>query len=212
MFLPAAFRLDDRSAVNRLMAERSFALLVTSGPEGPEASHLPLLHRPGEASSTGCLLGHLSAANPQCASLRRLADTGEPALAVFSGPHAYVSPSLYRPGAAVPTWNYLAVQVRGAVTLLGDAETAELLQALTRTYEQGRAEPWELAGQDEAMLAKLRRNVLGFAIALDRVEGKAKLSQNRAAEDRAGVVAGLAAEDDPEARATAAWMRRLGIV
>lgn len=207
MFLPTAFRLDEPAAVAELMASRSFALLVTAGPEGPEASHLPLLYRPGENR----LCGHLAAANPQCESLRRLARDGGRALAVFSGPHAYVSPSLYRPGAAVPTWNYLAVQVAGPVALLDDAETEALLDELVGTYEAGRAEPWSSGGQDPAYLAKLRRAVLGFAIAAERVEAKAKLSQNRSAEDRAGVAAGLAAEADPEARATAGWMRRLGI-
>ncbi|SMF74925.1 negative transcriptional regulator, PaiB family [Tistlia consotensis] len=207
MFLPPVFRLDAPEAIAELIAAHSFALLVTAGPEGPEASHLPLLHRPDE----GRLLGHLAAANPQSASLRRLAGSGGRALVVFSGPHAYVSPSLYRPGPAVPTWNYLSVQVSGPVALLGDAETAGLLDALTATYEAGRAEPWSTAGQDPAFLAKMRGNVLGFAIATERVEAKAKLSQNRAAADRAGVAAGLAAEPDPAARATADWMTRLGI-
>lgn len=207
MFTPPAFRLEQPAAIAELLATRSFALLVTAGPEGPEATHLPLLHRPQEDR----LCGHLAAANPQCESLRRLAREGGRALAVFSGPHAYVSPSLYRPGPAVPTWNYLAVQVSGPVALLEAAETETLLEELVETYEAGRPEPWSSAGQDPAFLAKMRRGVLGFAIATERVEAKAKLSQNRPAEDRAGVAAGLAAEADPEARATAGWMHRLGI-
>lgn len=207
MFTPPAFRLDDAAATADLIAGRAFALLVTQGAEGLEASHLPLLHRPAE----GRLYGHLAAANPQCESLRRLATAGGRALAVFSGPHAYVSPSLYRPGPAVPTWNYLAVQVSGPVALLDDGETERLLAELTRTYEAGRPEPWSLDGQDPALLARMRRAVLGFALATERVEGKAKLSQNRPEADRAGVAAGLAAERDPEARETAVWMRRLGI-
>ncbi|MEX2628783.1 MAG: FMN-binding negative transcriptional regulator [Tistlia sp.] len=215
MFTPPAFRLDDPESIAALIAGRAFALLVTAGAEGPEANHLPLLHRPAVAPANpgqGRLYGHLAAANPQCASLRRLAEEGGRALAVFSGPHAYVSPGLYRPGPAVPTWNYLAVQVSGPVTLLDDGETEALLSALTETYEADRPQPWRLDGQDPAGLARLRRAVLGFAIATERVEAKAKLSQNRSAEDRAGVAAGLAAEADPEARETAAWMRRLGIV
>lgn len=212
MYTPPAFRLEDPAALDELLRSRAFALLVTLGPEGPEASHLPLLYRPGDAAGPARLYGHLAAANPQCASLRRLAEDGGRALAVFSGPHAYVSPSLYRPGPAVPTWNYLAIHVSGPVALLDDAATEALLAELTRTYEAGRPQPWSLDGQDSGMLARMRRAVLGFAVAAERVEAKAKLSQNRDEADRAGVASGLAAESDPEARETAAWMRRLGIV
>ncbi len=207
MFVPAAFRLEDAAAIDSLIAAHSFALLVTAGPDGPAATPLPLLHRPDERR----LYGHLAAANPQCDELRRLARDGGRALAVFSGPHAYVSPSAYRPGPAVPTWNYLAVQVSGPLTLLDDARTARLLDELTAHHEAGRAAPWSTAGQDAGFLERLRRGVLGFALETERVEGKAKLSQNRPAIDRAGVAASLEAEPHPEAQATAAWMRRLGI-
>lgn len=207
MYLPKAFALDDPEAVARLLREEAFALLVTAdAEEGIQASHLPLRVEFDTAGAPARVFGHLARANPQCAAIARAAAAGSEVLAVFGGPHAYVSPSLYRPGPAVPTWNYLAVELRGLLRLIEepDAVLAEL-RGLVADYEAGRPEPWSLDGQAPDFLAKQLRGILAFELLQPRVAAKAKLSQNRSAEDRAGVLQGLRSE----APALADWMERL---
>lgn len=207
MYLPKAFALDDPEVVARLLREEAFALLVTADAEaGIQASHLPLRVAFDTAGAPARVFGHLARANPQCAAIARAAAAGSEVLAVFGGPHAYISPSHYRPGPAVPTWNYLAVELRGRLRLIEEPEAvlAEL-RGLVGDYEAGRAEPWSLEGQDPDFLAKQLRGILAFELPRPRVAAKAKLSQNRSAEDRAGVLQGLRAE----APALADWMERL---
>jgi len=207
MYLPKAFALEDPEAVARLLREEAFALLVTADAEaGIQASHLPLRVEFDADGAPLRVFGHLARANPQCAAIARAAAAGSEVLAVFGGPHAYVSPSLYRPGPAVPTWNYLAVELRGRLRLLEEPEAvlAEL-RGLVADYETGRAEPWSLDGQAPDFLAKQLRGILAFELREPRVAAKAKLSQNRSPEDRAGVLQGLRTE----APALADWMERL---
>lgn len=204
MYLPKAFALEDPAALARLLRAEPFALLITADAEsGIQASHLPLRVDFDPAGRPARVFGHLARANPQAEAVARAATAGTEVLAVFSGPHAYVSPSSYQPGPAVPTWNYLAAELRGRPRRIEEPEAvlAEL-RRLVGDYEDGRPAPWSLAEQDPAFLAKQLRGILAFELLDLEVAAKAKLSQNRSAEDRAGVLQALRAE----APALAAWM------
>ena len=203
MYLPAHFREDDRDTLFDFIRVHAFGLLVTQTSDGPFATHLPFLLEEGPDGQAR-LLGHLAKANPQG---RHLADGGT-ALAMFWGPHAYVSPGWYAQRAGnVPTWNYTAVHVSGRPVLLEEpAEIDRLLEALSAKYEAGQDEPWSLGELDAKQKESLRRGIVAFALPVERIEGKFKLSQNRKDEDRAGVIRGLKAAGDPDSLATARLM------
>jgi transcriptional regulator len=128
-------------------------------------------------------------------------------LVVFSGAHAYVSPSWYGQHPSVPTWNYVAVHAYGVPRVIEDpGRVRALLDRLVRTFEDGRPAPWRMDGLPDDYVSGMMRGIVAFEIPIDRLEGKAKLSQNRPASDRARVRAALSAEDDPLARALAELM------
>lgn len=198
MYIPTAFRADDRDALYDLIDRHGFGTLVTVPDGTPFATHLPfVLDR-----ARGVLLGHVARANPHADAL-----AGAEALVVFQGPHAYVSPSWYATGPAVPTWNYAAVHVYGTASLLDEPSLIDLLDRLEKQYESGRERPWTMDGLPPDFLRKLVRGIVGFAVPLSRVEGKFKLNQNRPAEDRSGVISALA-EGNAEERALAEFMAR----
>ena len=137
------------------------------------------------------LLGHMARANPQWQAF----DGSGHALAIFHGPHAYVSPSWYaEPATAVPTWNYAVAHVHGRVELMRDtAETRALLEEMIARYEAGRAQPWRLQLEGRALQAMLDA-IVGFRLAVERIDVKLKLSQNRSVADRERVTAALRAD------------------
>ena len=190
MYIPTAFRVVDRETLYDFIEQHGFATLVTASQGGPVASHVPLwLDRERQV-----VAGHLARANRQCDLLN-----GVESLAIFQGPHAYISPTWYATTPAVPTWNYTAVHVTGIATRLSDERTAEVVDRLVSKYESGRANPWpnELPPEfRQRMLA----GIVGFELPLDRIEGKFKLGQNRSVADQAGVVRGLAGEGGEAAR------------
>lgn len=200
MHRATAFRQDDPQALHRLIREAPLATLVSHGDAGLQATHMPLLLVPDEGPH-GTLYGHFARANPHW---RALAD-GAALLAIFQGPHAYVSPAWYpskaEHGKAVPTWDYLAVHARGEAELFDDAERLRtLLGALSATHEQGRPKPWSMEEAPRDYLDTLLRAIVGLRLPIRQLDGAWKLSQNRSEADVAGVVAGLRAEDDPVAR------------
>ncbi|HEY0836179.1 MAG TPA: FMN-binding negative transcriptional regulator [Azospirillum sp.] len=207
MYVPAHFTEDDPATLYALIRAHGFGLLVTQTAEGPFATHLPFLLDAGEGRPA-ILRGHVARANPQW---KHFADGGE-ALAVFQGPHAYVSPTWYAKRAgAVPTWNYAAVHIYGRPTIIEDAAAVDgLLDALSSKYEAGRPDAWSLAELEPKAREAMRRGIVAFELPVTRIEGKAKLSQNRPAEDRAGVIAGLEAAGDPDSLATARLMAARG--
>ncbi len=192
MYLPPAFREDRIEVLHRLVRETVFATLVSATPEGGvEVTHLPLLLDP-EPAPFGTLLGHLARANPHVEALRRARE----AVAIFLGPEAYVSPSLYpskrEHGRVVPTWNYVAVHATGTPELVEEpAALLRLVERLTDEKERTRAEPWAVADAPAPFIAGQLEGIVGLRLRLTRLEGKLKLSQNRPAADRAGVLAGL---------------------
>ena len=203
MYVPKHFEVTDTAWCHALMRAQSFALMITADDTGaPFATHLPILvdERRGPL---GTLRGHVARANPHW---RHLA-AGRPTLVVFSGAHAYVSPSWYATHPAVPTWNYIAVHASGTGALVEDAEQVRALLAdLVHVYESPGPEAWSFEALPADYVAGMQRGIVAFEIPIARLEGKAKLSQNRDAVDRGRTREALAASDDPVARAVAALM------
>jgi len=203
LYTPAHFAPRDAAAVTRLLADHPFATLVTPGSPEPFVSHLPLLLIEGDAPH-GVLIGHFARANPHWRQAQ-----GVESIAIFHGPHAYVSPSWYaQPQRMVPTWNYAAAHAHGTLEISEDpAATRGVLDALIARFEGGRANPWQFRMPDrdrDAMVAA----IVAFRMPITRLTGKFKLSQNRSAEDRERVAAALKDEGYGEATATAEWMER----
>jgi transcriptional regulator len=194
MYQPAHFKPDDEAALAALMGAHPLAHIVRSGPEGAlDADPVPLFYD----ADRRVLLGHVARANP----LWRTAP-GRPVLAIFGGPAAYVSPNWYPSKAethkAVPTWNYTVVHAHGTLAARDDATwLRDFLPRLTSRHEATQAQPWSMADAPEDYLQQMLRAIVGIEIAVTRLVGKFKLSQNRPAADREGVVRGLG--DDPMA-------------
>jgi transcriptional regulator len=203
MYIPKQFQITDTAWCHTLMRTQSFAAMITADDAGvPFATHLPILVDPARGP-LGTLRGHVARANPHW----RYVAAGRPTLVVFSGAHAYVSPSWYATHPSVPTWNYVAVHATGTGTLVEDPEQVKTLLAdLVRTYESSGPTAWSLEGLAADYLAGMQRGIVAFEIPIERLEGKAKLSQNRDAVDQARTREALAASDDPLARAVAALM------
>src|SRR5665213_1455968 len=203
LYTPAHFRADDRAAIAELIRDHPFATLVTPDASEPTVSHLPLLWEPGDGND-GMLVGHCARANPHWQRAQ-----GRESIAIFHGPHAYVSPSWYaEPAKAVPTWNYASVHVHGVLEVIDDATAKRrVLDTLVQRFEGSRDTPWTFsmpARERDAMLAA----IVAFQRPVTPLDAKCKLSQNRSRRDREGVIAGLAAEPYADAHATADWMRR----
>ncbi len=202
LYVPPHFDAADRVAIARLLHDHPFATLVTPAAGEPHVSHVPLIWA-GNCEPHGTLLGHFARANPHVE-----AAAGAESIAIFHGPHAYVSPSWYAtPAAAVPTWNYAVVHAHGTLELAASpAETRSILDLLIHRFESNRDAPWT-PGLDPVQMKAMVNAIIGFRIKIKRIDAKFKLSQNRAPDDRARVASALAAEGYPDAEATAAWMR-----
>lgn len=180
MYVPKHFSVEDRDSLDRVIRDNPFGLLVGAAGGAPFATHLPFL-LDGDR-----LLAHVARGNPHWKAIDGKAEM----LAVFSGPHAYVSPRWYAPGPAVPTWNYVAVHVYGAPRIIEDAASVgALLDRLVAEYEAG---AWTVEGQDPDYIGRMMRGIVAFEMPVARIEGKFKLSQNRPAEDRRRVAGELA--------------------
>ncbi len=202
VYLPPAFT-EARPEVLIAHIERyDFGLLMSHGADGLIASHIPfLIDREGDKLH---LHGHLARPNPQ---VRHLAEDGE-ALAIFHGPHAYISPSWYATGPSVPTWNYVDVHAYGNVRLVEDADwLLQLLRRLSERHEARNPIPWRMQDLPETYLQWMLRGIIGLEIAVTRLEGKYKLSQNRPAADRPGVTTALERQSDADSLAVARLMR-----
>lgn len=195
MYVPKHFSVEDRAALNALIRANPFGLLVGELEGSPFATHLPFL-LDGDR-----LLSHFARGNPHWKSI----DGQTEMLAVFSGPHAYVSPRWYESKQAVPTWNYAAVHVYGAPRVIEDAgEVRALLDRLVTEYE---GDAWSLDGRDADFTDRMSRGIVAFEIPVERIEGKFKLSQNRTVEDRHRVIAAFEAPGDGENADLARLMR-----
>jgi transcriptional regulator len=203
MYVPKHFESADPAWCHALMRAQTFAAMITADDAGaPCATHLPFLVDPTRGP-LGTLRGHVARANPHW----RYLAAGRATLVVFAGAHAYVSPSWYATQPSVPTWNYVAVHATGTGTLLEDpARVRVLLADLVRAHEGTGPGAWSLEALPADYLDGMQRGIVAFEIAIERLEGKAKLSQNRSAVDQARTREALAAADDPLARAVSALM------
>jgi transcriptional regulator len=199
MYVPAVFRQDDRGVLFEHVRSYPFATLITQGKTGLGVSHVPLLLHEGGEGERARLRGHLARENPQVADL----ELGGDALAIFHGPHAYVSPSVYldeKP--AVPTWNYAVVHARGPARVVGKSELRGILDDTVARFDSS---SWRL-DESPQFLEKMLAAVAGFEIAVDALEGKWKVSQNRPMEDRRAVADWLEGGDQ-SSRSLAKIMR-----
>ena len=194
MYLPAHFREDRPERLEAFVAAHPLGALVVATPHGLEANHIPMLLG-RDAAGRSVLRGHVARAN----ELWRRAVEGTPALVIFGGAQRYITPSWYPSkrvtGEVVPTWNYAVVHAHGPIRFIHDHDwLLALVSTLTELNERPRAAPWRVTDAPAAYLECMLRAIVGFEIAVERLEGKFKASQNRTAEDRAGVAAGLAAD------------------
>src|SRR5437868_2466251 len=176
MYIPAVFAESDLSKLHDFIEQNSFGLLVSQVDGLPFATHLPfLLDR--AAGPHGTLIGHVARANPQWREAG-----GQTALAVFSGPHAYVSPTWYEAEQVVPTWNYVTVHASGRLQIVEDHDALlAIVRDSVRFYEQTMPQPW--AFNDSGTFAdRMLGQIVGFRIEVERIEGKWKLNQNHPAE------------------------------
>jgi transcriptional regulator len=200
MYIPPAFEESHQAKLFGFIEADSFGLLVSHVNEELYATHLPLLlNRVVEPS--GQLVGHMARANPQWQEI-----SGQEVLAVFSGPHAYISPTWYEAENVVPTWNYVAVHVYGKCKVLDDEQaTAQIVEDYVSTYERRMPTPWTIDPANP-FFRRLVKMVVGFRINISRIEGKWKLGQNHPIERREKVVRKLAETENFNSREIARLM------
>ena len=197
MYIPSFNREDRLEQIHAFMAAYPLATLVTSSPEGLLASPIPLVIYPQEGTH-GILRAHLARANSHWKALEQASEV----MVLFHGPQGYVSPSWYpskqEDPRTVPTWNYVAVHVRGSIQVTHDpAWLWRQIDDLTRLHEGARPQPWALSDAPTEYLNTQVKAIVGLELTITQLEGKYKLSQNRSQADQQGVVAGMANPHDP---------------
>jgi transcriptional regulator len=191
MYLPPAFRETDLQTLHHLIVDYSFGTLVSLVDGQLFATHLPFLLEP-ERGPYGTLVAHMARPNPHWRSFPG------PVLAIFQGPHAYVSPSWYQTTPSVPTWNYEVVHCSGQAAVIEDpARVRALLDATVDQFEAGLSEPWSTRRVSDEYIGQMTRGIVAFEVPIERLEGKRKLSQNRPAVDIPSVAAGLRGTGEP---------------
>ncbi len=194
MYTPSAFAITDLDVLHTAIEAHGLATMVTMSSDGLIASYLPLLLDRSRGPN-GTLVGHLARANPQGSR----SDPSVPALVMFQGLDGYISPSMYatkhQTGKAVPTWNYSAIHAYGTVAFFSDADRLlDVVTRLTDRHEASRPVPWAVSDAPPDFIDGMLRAIVGVEIPIERLEGKAKLSQNRPQVDHEGIVSGLRAQ------------------
>jgi transcriptional regulator len=206
MYTPSAFREDRLDVLREAIARYPLATLISTAGKDIQTSHVPLVYV--QTGGTAVLRGHVARANPHCVQTEA---NGE-GLAVFTGPQHYISPKWYPSkrdhGKVVPTWNYIAVHVRGRLTFRTDAEWLwQMLEVLTNEQEGKLGTGWQITDAPRDFIDEQLAAIVGVELAVETIEGKWKLSQNRTAIDREGVIAGLESVGSELAREMA-WVMR----
>lgn len=210
MYLPSHFEEERVDVVHSLVRAHPLGALVTLGPDGLNANHIPFMIDP-EPPPFGTLRAHVARANPAWRDFSRDVE----ALVIFQGPQAYVTPSWYatkrQTGKVVPTYNYLVVHAYGPLRAIEDpAWLRGFVERLANRFEAGRAQPWKMTDAPADFIEKQLEAIVGIEIPVTRLRGKWKVSQNRPAADREGVIRGLQEMGDVDATAIADWIRRAG--
>jgi len=199
VYIPEHFRNEDRATALAFMRANPFIILVSNTETGPFATHVPVIMR--ESADNLTIRGHVAKANPHW----RYLQTDPQCLLIFHGPHAYISPSNYETREVVPTWNYGAVHVYGeARTYSAPEELLSMLHDLIPTFEAAYGEQW--ASLSEAYRQRMLSHIVGFEIAVTRLEAKFKLSQNRTQQEQQNIIASLGASPDTAISGTARLM------
>lgn len=203
MYTPDAFKLYELARLQGMMRRYPFALLLTMNTASLDATHLPFMVD-AERGPHGTLLAHMARANPHW----RLFDGQREALVVFTGPHAYISPSWYADKVTVPTWNYVAIHAHGRPVIVTEkARVRAMLERLVSEHEAYVKPPWSTAQAGEYVQQQLDY-IVAFEMQITRLEGKFKLNQNRSRIDQQGVVRALSGSEDPMEREIADLMRQ----
>ena len=197
MYIPGSFLVEDKKMIHDIIAANSFATLVSRLEEGITASHLPLLID----EDNQFLYGHLARVNDQCAGLE-----GQAVLAIFQGPHCYVSPSWYETSRAVPTWNYVSVHVYGQIELLDEDALLGSLYRMVLKYE-GEESAYKPESIDPKYIHDLMKGIAGFRIRIRKFEAKAKLSQSHSSERQQRIINHLEEIQSGGSREIAALMK-----
>jgi transcriptional regulator len=209
LYMPPAFHQTDLAQIKADIAAIGFATLITMSEQGPIISHVPLLLR-DDGSEYGVLIGHLARGNPQW----QASDLTKPAVAVFMGPQAYVSPSWYPSKQVdpkvVPTWNYAVVHVSGQLEVFEDSDQLlSDLTSLTEKHEQRVGSDWQTSDAPRDFLIRQTKGIVGIRLKIQTFEAKSKLSQNRAAGDQANVQAMLGKSGNAADQHVAAAMAKV---
>jgi len=204
MYIPEHFRNEDRAAALAFIRANPFAILVSNHEGGPFATHVPVVLR--ESGDHLTIRAHVAKANPHWQYLQN-----DPAcLMIFHGPHAYISPSNYDARESVPTWNYGAVHVYGTAKTFAEPEQLlHILNDLIPTFDAAYGQQW--ASLSEAYRRRMLGHIVGFEIAVTRIEAKFKLSQNRTRKEQQQVIDSLSAASDTAVSGTARLMCEHGL-
>ena len=204
VYIPEHFVVRDHATALAFMRANPFAILISTTDEGPFATHLPVVIH--EAGDQGMIRGHVAKANPHW----RYLEQQPHCMIIFHGPHAYVSPTNYSTRENVPTWNYGAVHVYGNARVFSSPEELlGVLQELIPMFEPAYADQW--ASLSPAYRERMLSHIVGFEIAVTRIEAKFKLSQNRTREEQENVITSLGAAADTTISGVVHLMREQGL-
>lgn len=203
MYTPEAYDNQDRAELHACMRQWSFATLITQSASGAQATHLPFLL--DDDGPMGTLTTHLARANPQLAELL----AGRPALVIFQGPHAYISPSWYDNQLTFPTWNYAAIHARGIPACIeAPDQVLAVLERTVRQYDEPLGGAWRFPAIPAEMVLPRLKAIVAVRIPIDSLAGKFKFNQDKSPADRLGVIRALASSPDRRDQAAAEFMQQ----
>jgi transcriptional regulator len=204
VYIPEHFRVEDRATALAFMRANPFAILVSAAGDGPFATHVPVVIR--ESADNLTIRGHVAKANPHW----RYLEAESTSLMIFHGPHAYISPSNYDTPENVPTWNYGAVHIYGTAKTFAEPEhLLTILNDLIPTFDTAYEQQW--ASLSEAYRQRMLHHIVGFEIAVTKLEAKFKLSQNRTRKEQQQIIDSLGVASDTAVAGTAALMCEYGL-
>jgi len=204
MYIPEFNRVRDHADIVSFVQANPFAILVSASDSGPFATHIPILIRESENQMT--LHGHMARANPHWEILQK----GQESLAIFHGPHAYISPSLYESRESVPTWNYAAVHVYGKATIVTEPERLlDETRDIINRFDPAYYAQWN--SLSDKFRNGMLKHIVGFEMVATRIEAKFKISQNRSKADQSSVIASLGQSTDSAVAEISRLMKKQGL-